>query len=129
MGTVALMMKISIRLGVLSIPTCFDALGTVPGTICLLIVGAITAWSSYEVDVFKLNHPEVYGIDDAGKLMFGSIGRNIFGAAFCLCVSLSLFIRENGKVGKTKRIFRLRLRRQIWPVSTQSRPIVHARPY
>lgn len=79
------MMKTQIGLGVLSIPAVFDTLGIVPGVICLCAVSAITTWSDYIVGVFKLRHPEVYSIDDAGFLMFGRIGREFLGIAFCLC--------------------------------------------
>lgn len=79
------MTKASIGLGVLSIPTVFDTLGIIPGVICLVAVGTIITWSGYVVGTFKVNHPEVYGVDDAGRLMFGRIGREVFGAAFCLC--------------------------------------------
>lgn len=71
-------MKTQMGLGVLSLPAAFDALGLIPGLICLCAVGIITAWSDYIVGVFKLNHPQVYGIDDAGDLMFGRIGREFF---------------------------------------------------
>jgi Amino acid permeases len=84
-GTTVLMMKTQIGLGVLSIPAAFDTLGLVPGVICLVAIAVITTWSDYMVGVFKLRHPEVYSIDDVGGLMFGRIGRGIFGAAFCLC--------------------------------------------
>lgn len=83
------MTKSSIGLGVLSIPTVFDTLGLIPGIICLIAVGSIITWSGYVVGVFKLRHPEVYGVDDAGFLMFGRIGREVFGAAFCLCMRIS----------------------------------------
>ena len=79
------MMKTQIGLGVLSIPAVFDAIGLVPGVICLIAIAAITTWSDYIVGVFKLRHRSVYGIDDACGLMFGPIGRQIFGIAFCLC--------------------------------------------
>ncbi|KAI9899834.1 hypothetical protein N3K66_004096 [Trichothecium roseum] len=83
-GTVALMMKTQVGLGVLSIPAAFNTLGLIPGVICLLIIALITTWSDYIIGVFKLRHPEVYGIDDAGGLIFGRIGREVLGAAFCL---------------------------------------------
>lgn len=59
-GTIALMMKTQIGLGVLSIPAVFDVLGMVPGVICLIIIAAITTWSDYIVGVFKLRHRSVY---------------------------------------------------------------------
>ena len=79
------MMKTQIGLGVLSIPATFDVLGVVPGVICLCAIGAITIWSEYIVGVFKLRHREVYGIDNVGGMVFGRIGRAVFGTAFCLC--------------------------------------------
>ena len=102
MGTAILMMKTQIGLGVLSIPLVFDTLGMVPGIIVLLAIAIITTWvcrkdskqahhiiisfshtnavsnkSDYIVGVFKINHPEVYGIDDVGKMIFGKPGQII----------------------------------------------------
>lgn len=84
-ATVALMTKTQIGLGVLSIPKTFDALGLIPGVICLITVAIITTWSDYMIGVFKRRHPEVYSIDDAGKLMFGRPGREFLAAVFVLC--------------------------------------------
>lgn len=79
------MVKTQIGLGVLSIPSAFHVLGMIPGVICLILIAIITTWSNYIVGVFKLRHRAVYGIDDAGGLMFGRIGKEFFAAAFCLC--------------------------------------------
>ncbi|KAI7184602.1 hypothetical protein KC316_g7249 [Hortaea werneckii] len=84
LGTAFLMMKSMIGLGVLSIPAAFDGLGLVPGVICMLCIAVITTWSDYMIGVFKLKHPEVYGIDDVGALLAGRIGYWIMGGAFCL---------------------------------------------
>ena len=84
LGTTVLMLKVCVGLGVLSIPSAFDTLGMIPGVICLLAIGGIVTWSSYMVGVFKIKHPEIYGIDDTGALLFGPVGRYIFGGAFCL---------------------------------------------
>ncbi|KAF3401689.1 N amino acid transport system protein [Penicillium rolfsii] len=54
------------------------------GVIILIIIGGITTWSNYMVGVFKMNHREIYGIDDVGELLFGRIGREFLGAAFTL---------------------------------------------
>lgn len=78
-------MKTQIGLGVLSIPAVFDALGLIPGIICLCAIAGISTWSDYIVGVFKLNHPEVYGIDDVGEMLFGRVGREVFAVVFCLC--------------------------------------------
>lgn len=89
------MMKTQIGLGVLSIPAVFDVLGVIPGIICLIIIAIITTWSDYMVGVFKLRHRSVYGIDDTGYLMFGRVGREVFGAAFVLCKKHKCLIEGN----------------------------------
>ncbi|KAK7724785.1 hypothetical protein SLS63_008479 [Diaporthe eres] len=83
-GTVALLMKTMIGLGVLSIPSAFDTLGLIPGIICLLVIAGITTWSDYIVGVLKMRHPEIYSIGDVGGLLFGRVGREVMGGAFCL---------------------------------------------
>jgi hypothetical protein len=88
-GTAVLMLKTQIGLGVLSIPAVFHSLGLIPGVIVILIIGAMTSWSSYIVGVFKLRHPDVYGIDDVGRKLFGRIGYELFGVTFALCTSIS----------------------------------------
>ncbi|KAH7203127.1 transmembrane amino acid transporter protein-domain-containing protein [Fusarium redolens] len=71
-------------LGVLSIPGVHNTLGIIPGIICICAISAITTWSNYVIGQFKLKHRNVYGIDDAGGLMFGRIGREVFGAGICI---------------------------------------------
>ncbi|KAF9770301.1 hypothetical protein IL306_012180 [Fusarium sp. DS 682] len=97
-GTAGLMMKTQLGLGILSIPSVFDTLGMIPGLICLCVVAAITTWSDYIVGTFKLRHREVYGIDDAGGLMFGRVGQEIFGFAFGLCKSKAIRILNTGVI-------------------------------
>lgn len=81
------MMKTQIGLGVLSIPAVFDVLGLIPGVVCLILIAVITTWSDYIIGIFKLNHPDVYGIDDVGRKLFGPIGREVFGFVFVLCMT------------------------------------------
>ncbi|KAM6525992.1 hypothetical protein FSOLCH5_002123 [Fusarium solani] len=81
-GTVGLMMKTQIGLGVLSLPSVLNTLGLIPGVIILCVIAGITTWSDYMVGVFKRNHPDVYGVDDVGQLLFGRIGKELFAAAF-----------------------------------------------
>jgi hypothetical protein len=85
MGTMALMVKTQIGLGVLSMPKVFDTLGIIPGIILLIVIAGMTTWSNWMIGVFKLLHPAVYGIDDVGKMLFGRIGFELFGAMYTLC--------------------------------------------
>lgn len=80
-----LMTKTMIGLGVLSLPAAFDVLGLIPGVLCLLTVASMTIWSMFVVGSFKLNHPEVYAIDDVGHMIFGIYGRYILGGIFSIC--------------------------------------------
>ncbi|CAD0105777.1 unnamed protein product [Aureobasidium uvarum] len=108
LGTVALMMKTQIGLGVLSIPAVFNSLGMIPGIICLLVIAAITTWSDYMVGAFKLNHPEVYGIDDVGRLLFGKIGRGVMGVAYVLwsgMLSISIALNALSTHGACTAVF------------------------
>ena len=82
-----LMLKTQIGLGVLSIPQVFHSLGLIPGVICLLVIATMTSWSNYIVGVFKLRYPDVYGIDDVGRKLFGRVGYEFFGITFALCKS------------------------------------------
>lgn len=86
------MLKTQIGLGVLSIPQVFDALGLIPGVICLLVISGMTMFSNYMVGSFKLRHPDVYGIDDVGRKLFGRIGYELFGIIFALCEFLPLIL-------------------------------------
>ncbi|KAF4335217.1 neutral amino acid permease [Fusarium beomiforme] len=90
------MMKMCIGLGILSIPSGFDILGLIPVVICLLVIGAITTWTGYMVGIFKINHPEVYGLGDTGAILFGPIGRYVFGGAFCITY---VFVAGSGMLG------------------------------
>lgn len=78
-------MKTQIGMGVLAIPSALNVLGMVPGIICLITMACITTWSAYIIGTFKLNHREVYSIDDAGAIMFGLPGRIVLSTGFCLC--------------------------------------------
>ncbi|CAG8348748.1 unnamed protein product [Penicillium salamii] len=84
LGTTALMMKTQIGLGVLSMPLVFATVDLIPGNILLVIMAGITTWSDYMVGVIKLHHPDVYGIDDVGRILFGRIGYELFGAAYAI---------------------------------------------
>ena len=75
------MFKTQVGLGILSIPGVFGKLGLIPGLLCLLLVAFATGWSNYIIGIFKMSHPEVYSIDDAGYKIAGQAGRIILGAA------------------------------------------------
>ncbi|KAF2621067.1 hypothetical protein BU25DRAFT_416409 [Macroventuria anomochaeta] len=95
-GTAVLMLKTQIGLGVLSIPAVFHSLGLIPGVLVILIIAGMTSWSNYIVGVFKLAHPDVYGIDDVGRKLFGRVGYELFGVTFAL---YWIFVAGSGMLG------------------------------
>lgn len=84
-GTTLVMLKTQIGLGVLTIPEVFSVLGLIPGVICIVIVGSMITWSNVIVGDFKRNHPEIYGIQDVGRMFLGRFGYEFFGWLFILC--------------------------------------------
>ncbi|WVR06193.1 hypothetical protein IAU60_003223 [Kwoniella sp. DSM 27419] len=83
-GASVLILKSQIGLGVLSLPAALATLGIVPGILCLVAVAAIMTWSGYVVGQVKMKHKNVYSVVDAGELMFGRVGREIFAAIYCV---------------------------------------------
>ncbi|KAG7433101.1 N amino acid transport system protein [Fusarium oxysporum f. sp. raphani] len=90
LGTSVLMMNAQIGLGVLSLPSAFNTLGLLPGIIGLLALAYITTWGSYELGVFKLKHPEIYGYHDAMGLVFSRIGYEFLALAFALLLTVTI---------------------------------------
>ncbi|GAA5890402.1 hypothetical protein JCM8208_004856 [Rhodotorula glutinis] len=92
-STSVLLMKSQIGLGVLAIPSVFHSLGMIPGIICLIVIGALTtcvepsSWTDFYIGMFKLKHPTVYSVADCGMIMFGPVGREIFGVGYWLLMT------------------------------------------
>ncbi|KAF4552859.1 Transmembrane amino acid transporter-like protein 2 [Elsinoe fawcettii] len=80
-----LMVKTQIGIGALSLPGAFNRLGLIPGVIDLIFIAGLTTLSDYIIGRFKLAHPHIYGLDDAGQLMSGRVGREVCTIATQLC--------------------------------------------
>ncbi|KAJ6785859.1 hypothetical protein PWT90_09888 [Aphanocladium album] len=63
--------------GMLSLPSAFAWVGMVPGIIIIIFLGVFATYTSWLLVKFKLRHPEVHTMADAGYIMFGPIGREI----------------------------------------------------
>ncbi|BEJ18247.1 hypothetical protein CspHIS471_0705240 [Cutaneotrichosporon sp. HIS471] len=83
-GAFVLMTKANFGLGVLAIPTVFAIMGIVPGI--LLIVGCelMLGYCASFLGPFKIRHPEVYGLADAGYVFGGVIGRELLYIIFSI---------------------------------------------
>ncbi|WOO84297.1 N amino acid transport system protein [Vanrija pseudolonga] len=95
-GSFVLMTKANVGLGVLSIPFTFMLVGMAPGIILLFVLACIVVYCACIIGDFKMNHPEVYAIADAGYIVGGVIGREYFGLAFVLFM---IFVAASAMLG------------------------------
>jgi amino acid permease len=76
--------------GMLSLPSSLAIVGIVPGVLVIAFLGIFATFTSWILIQFKLRHPEVHSMGDAGFIMFGPIGREILGAGtviFAVCAT------------------------------------------
>lgn len=66
--------------GMLSLPAALAVVGIVPGLILIVFLGAFALYTSLILVDFKLRHPEVHNMGDAGMIMGGPILREILSA-------------------------------------------------
>ncbi|PKX90008.1 putative amino acid transporter [Aspergillus novofumigatus IBT 16806] len=74
-----LMVAENISLGILSLPSAVATLGIVPAVILLLGLSAISWYTGYIMGQFKLRFPQIHSMGDAGELLLGRFGRELFG--------------------------------------------------
>lgn len=80
--------------GMLSLPSSLAVVGIVPGTILIVFLGIFATYTSYLLVQFKLRHPEVHSMGDAGYILFGPVGREVLAggtvifAVFATCGQL-----------------------------------------
>ncbi|KAI1411862.1 transmembrane amino acid transporter [Hypoxylon sp. FL1857] len=95
--------------GMLSLPSSLDAVGVVPGVVVIAFLGAFATFTAWLLVEFKLRHPQVHTMGDAGYILFGPIGREILSAGtiifavFCagsqiLTGQLALTVLSDGKL-------------------------------
>jgi hypothetical protein len=51
--------------------------GIIPGIILIVFLGVFATYTSWLLVKFKINHPEVHTMGDAGFILFGPIGREV----------------------------------------------------
>ncbi|KIW15904.1 hypothetical protein PV08_05954 [Exophiala spinifera] len=66
--------------GMLSLPAATAVVGIVPGIVLIAFLGIFALYTSLVLIDFKLNHPEVHNMGDAGLIMGGPILREILSA-------------------------------------------------
>jgi amino acid permease len=66
--------------GMLSLPSSLAVVGLVPGLVLIVFLGIFATYTSYLLVQFKLRHPEVHSMGDAGYILAGPIGREVLAA-------------------------------------------------
>ena len=69
--------------GMLSLPSSLAVVGMVPGLVIILVLGVFATYTSWLLVKFKLRHPEVHTMGDAGYILFGPIGREVLAFGTC----------------------------------------------
>ncbi|KAK2612482.1 hypothetical protein QQS21_001420 [Conoideocrella luteorostrata] len=74
----------AVALGALSLPAAYHVLGMFPGVFLTITLGLMSIFTSYIVGQVKLKFPETASYADAGRLLLGRFGYELFGAALVL---------------------------------------------
>lgn len=77
----------SVSLGVLSLPSAVATLGLVPGVILIVGLGLLATYTGYNIGLMRERYPHIQNLGDAGEILLGSFGRELFGAGqFLFCI-------------------------------------------
>ncbi|KAJ5611937.1 hypothetical protein N7528_009042 [Penicillium herquei] len=79
----------SVSLGVLSLPATLAQLGLAPALVLIIGLGLLATYTGYVIGQFHQRYPHIQNLADAGEVLMGPIGREIFGIGQLL---FSIFI-------------------------------------
>ncbi|KAJ5156135.1 hypothetical protein N7492_008938 [Penicillium capsulatum] len=68
----------TISLGILSLPAAVAKLGLAPAIIILVGLGLLASYTGYVIGQYKIRHPHISSIADAGEVLMGRFGRELF---------------------------------------------------
>lgn len=74
----------AVALGALSLPSAYHTLGMFPGVFLTITLGMCSIFTSWIVGQVKLKYPHISHYADAGRLLLGRFGYEVFGAALVL---------------------------------------------
>ncbi|KAF9884236.1 hypothetical protein FE257_001968 [Aspergillus nanangensis] len=81
-----LMVAETVSLGILSLPAVVAELGLLPSIILLLGLGLMATYTGYTIGQFRWRYPHVQSMADAGEILLGKFGRELFGIGQLLLV-------------------------------------------
>lgn len=76
-----IMIAETISLGILSLPSVLASIGIVGGILLIAGLGILATYTGFVIGQFKLRYPHIHNMADAGEVMLGPIGREVFGTA------------------------------------------------
>ncbi|KAJ5252909.1 hypothetical protein N7489_003319 [Penicillium chrysogenum] len=79
----------SVSLGVLSLPKTLAQIGLAPAIILIIGLGILATYTGYTIHQFRARYPHIQNLADAGDVLFGAFGRELFGLGQLL---FSIFI-------------------------------------
>ncbi|KAL2793058.1 transmembrane amino acid transporter protein-domain-containing protein [Aspergillus keveii] len=79
----------SVSLGVLSLPATLAQLGLAPALVLIIGLGLLATYTGYVIGQFHQRYPHIQNLADAGDVLFGAFGRELFGIGQLL---FSIFI-------------------------------------
>ncbi|PKY08609.1 putative amino acid transporter [Aspergillus campestris IBT 28561] len=74
-----LMIAENVSIGILSLPSAVATLGMGPAAVMIVFISALSWYTGYVIGQFKLRHPEIHSMGDAGELLMGRFGRELLG--------------------------------------------------
>lgn len=79
----------SVSLGVLSLPATLASLGLAPALVLIIGLGLLATYTGLLIGKFHQRYPHIQNLADAGEVLMGAFGRELFGIGQLL---FSIFI-------------------------------------
>ncbi|EAU32180.1 conserved hypothetical protein [Aspergillus terreus NIH2624] len=81
-----LMVAETVSIGILSLPAVVAELGLVPAIVLLIGLGLMATYTGYTIGQFRWRYPHIQNMADAGEVLMGRFGRELFGIGQLLLV-------------------------------------------
>ncbi|KAL4888866.1 amino acid transporter [Aspergillus ambiguus] len=81
-----LMVAETVSIGILSLPAVVAELGLVPSIILMVGLGLMATYTGYTIGQFRWRYPHIQNMADAGEILLGRFGRELFGIGQLLLI-------------------------------------------
>ena len=111
-----LMIAETVSLGIMSLPYAVAMMGSALGVVVLVLLSLLALYAGYVIGLFKMQHPHVRNMGDAGEVLFretfrsdgaAKVGKLLFGTMFLafLVFAIAAHILTFGVMVSTQRPF------------------------